>query len=404
MLEPEYILRISEGAEQIAEELHNELIAKIVKRIMHRVGRKENYKLTSIDKWQIEALQESGYLAEDIQKILAEKTNLQIEEIKEAFEDAGIQAMKYDDVIYQNAGLSPVALEQSPYLVRLMQRNFEKTLGEWRNYTGTLAEEAQKLFISECDKAYHLVTSGSMSYTQAVKEAVERIAKDGVMINYPSGHSDTIETATLRCVRTGVAQAAGEITLKRMEEMEWDIVLTSAHLGARVTEKEDFTNHYWWQGKFYSRSGNDKRFPPFSVCGLGDVQGIHGANCRHSFGAGDGIHNPFEKFDSEENKKAYELSQRQRTLERRIRKTKREVMALKEAVDNAPDEATKAAMEEKYQKKSLTLQEQNKAYNDFCAENNLKKQSDRISIAKWDRKQAAQARAAALREKKIQNE
>ena len=48
-----------------------------------------------------------------------------------------------------------------------------------------------------------------------------------------------------------------------------------------------------------------------------------------------------------------------------------------------------------YQKKSLKLQKQNKAYNEFCETNNLRKQDDRISIAKWDRKQAAQARAAA---------
>ena len=48
-----------------------------------------------------------------------------------------------------------------------------------------------------------------------------------------------------------------------------------------------------------------------------------------------------------------------------------------------------------YQKKATLLQKQNKAYNDFCKEKGVPTRADRISIAKWDRSQAAQARAAA---------
>jgi hypothetical protein len=56
-----------------------------------------------------------------------------------------------------------------------------------------------------------------------------------------------------------------------------------------------------------------------------------------------------------------------------------------------------AGDEEMFQKKSALLQRQNAAYNQFCEENGLKKQSERIRIAKWDRSEAAQARAAAKR-------
>lgn len=264
-----------------------------------------------------------------------------------------------------------------------------------------MANAAHELYITECDKAYYKVASGAESWSQAVREAVETIAKDGVTVTYPSGHTDTIETATLRAVRTGIAQATGDITLKRMEETEWDIILTSAHLGARYGDEGDnFTNHHWWQGQFYSKSGNDKRFKPFSVCGLGDVQGILGANCRHSFGPGDGVNNPFKHYDSEENKEAYDLSQRQRTLERRIRKTKREVMGIKEGLDDAKTEASRSELEALYQRKAKLLAKQNKAYNDFCEDNNLKRRAERIAIAQWDRKQAAAARAAARKAKK----
>lgn len=397
MLTPEYLLRTSEGAEDIAEQLHNDIIRRIVKRIMIRLGRGDNYILTATDKWQLEVLQDAGYLLTDIQAEVAKYTALQQIEILEAMEAAGVENLIYDDAIYTAAGLSPLPLKQSPALLRIAHRNYKSTLCEWKNYTQTTAKAAQQLFIQQCDRAYTLVTSGTISYTQAVKEAADVISTQGVEVVYPTGHKDTIETATLRTVRTGVSQMAAEITDSRMDEMNWDIILVSAHLGARVTDKEDYTNHYWWQGKFYSKSGKDLRFPPFSVCNMGDVQGIHGANCRHSHGPGDGVHNPFEHYGSEKNKEAYDLQQRQRTLERRIRKTKRRVMGLKESVDSAPDEPTRQTQQEAYEKVAALLQKQNQTYNQFCKDNDLKRLTDRISIAKWDRKQAAQAAAAVRR-------
>lgn len=395
MLTPDYLLRISEGAEQIASELHSEIVERIVERIAIRLGRGDDYILTPIDKWQLEVLVDAGYLLEDLQELIAKKTRLQRSEIKQAFEDAGVKSADYDDEVYKAAGLSPTPLLQSPHMIRLLQRGYEATQGEWINFTRTTAQAAQQLFIRECDKAYHLVSSGALGYAQAVKEAVDTIAADGVVVTYPSGHTDTIETATLRAVRTGISQSCAEITDARMDEMDWDIILVSAHLGARVTDREDYTNHYWWQGKFYSKSGADDRFPSFEVCGMGDVQGIHGANCRHSHGPGDGVHNPFKQFDAEENAKLYELQQHQRLLERRIRKTKREVMAEKKFVDTVTDPETKSVMETEYQKKAALLQKQNAQYKEFCEKNNLKPLQDRLRIANWDRKQAAAARGAA---------
>ena len=395
MLDPDYLLRISEGAEEIASELHSEILQRIIKRIAIRIGRGDDFILAPVDKWQLEVLQDAGYLREDLEKLISEKTQLELKEIRAAFEDAGVRTLEYDDAVYKAVGLSPTPLLQSPYLVRLLQRGYEATQGEWLNFTRTTADAAQQLFIRECDTAYNLVSSGAVSYTEAVKQAVNRIAADGVTVTYPSGHTDTIETATLRAVRTGISQASAQITDARMDEMEWDIILVSAHLGARVTEAEDYTNHYWWQGKFYSKSGNNPDFPPFSLCGMGNVQGIHGANCRHSHGPGDGVNNPFEKFAAEDNKKLYELQQKQRAMERRIRKTKREVMGLKSALDNLPEGKAKDKLTSNYQRKAAKLVQQNAQYKEFCETNDLKPLQDRLAVARWDRKQASAAAAAA---------
>ena len=398
MLSPDYLARIAEGSEEIASQLHTYIIRQIIDRMMIRIGRGDDCLLTSSDRWRIQILQDAGYLLEDITAELSKVTNRQEKEIKSAMEEAGVKALEYDHKIYEAAGLSPIPLTQSPQLIRLMERNMDATMGEWKNYTRTTAEAAQRLFINECDNAYHLVSSGAVSYTQAVKEAVNNVVSGGVIVHYPSGHKDTIETATVRAVRTGVAQATGDISIKRMEEMDWDIILVSAHIGARTGDGgQNPGNHLWWQGQFYSRTGKDKRFPPFSQTGYGTGEGLCGWNCRHSFGSGDGVNNPYKDIQTADNYKVEQLEKRQRTLERRIRKAKREVMGMQEAVDKCKDESVKFDMKLDLDHKSYLLQRQNKAYNEFCKENDLRTQQERLQIARWNREQAAKARGAARR-------
>ena len=203
MLSPNYLQHIADGSEEIASQLHTYIIRQIIDRMMIRIGRGDDYLLTSSDRWRIQILQDAGYLLEDITAELSKITNRQEKEIKAAMEEAGVKALEYDHKIYEAAGLSPTPLTQSPQLIRLMERNMNATMGEWENYTRTTAEAAQRLFINACDNAYHLVSSGAVSYTQAVKEAVNNVVSGGVIVHYPSGHKDTIETATARAVRTG---------------------------------------------------------------------------------------------------------------------------------------------------------------------------------------------------------
>lgn len=384
MLTPEYLLHATEPAEEIAETLHIDILNRIIERVKARFDRGDDVLLTAIDKWQIETLQQAGFLLDDIQKEIAAATNKMQTEIAEAMEDAGVVALEYDDAVYRAAGLEPVPLVQSPGMIAIMQRDYEATLGEWTNFTQTTAIAAQQTFIRVCDNAYHQAMSGMLSLNQAVSEAVEKLIQDGVYVDYPSGHRDTIETATSRAVRTGISQATAHIQDARLEEMGHDLVLVSSHLGARP-------EHFRWQGKVYSRFGKDPNYPGLvEATEYGSVTGLCGAGCRHNYGPWfPRMGNPFESFDDEANQKRYELEQRQRTLERRIRDTKRQLMGYETAGDTAS-----------YDRKAVLLQKQNKAYNQYCDDNDLKRRSDRISIAKWNRSEAARARAAAKRKEK----
>lgn len=398
MLTPDYLKRVAEGSEAIASSLHNYIIGRLIEAVMIRLGRGEDYLFTSSDRWRIQVLQDAGYLLQDIMQEIAQHTHLQKKEIAEAMEEAEIKAVKYDNSVYASSGITEEALELSPVITRILQRDYEATVGEWSNMTRTTAEAAQSLFISECDNAYNKVMTGAVSYTQAVREAVDIIAQNGVTVKYPTGHRDTIETATARAVRTGIAQAAGDISMERMKEQEWDIILVSAHIGARTGDGgQNPGNHLWWQGQFYSRTGQDKRYPPFSVTGYGTGEGLSGWNCRHSFGPGDGVNNPYKDIETEDNVRLEKLEQRQRALERRIRKIKQMVMGLQTAVDTCKDDTLRMELQEELDQKSYLLQRQNRAYNDFCQSNGLRPLADRLRIAKWGREQAAKARGAAKR-------
>lgn len=427
MLSPEYLRQITEDSEQIAEELHQYIISEIVSRMMARIGRGEDYILTNADAWRIRTLQESGELLEDILTELSKYTKRERQELLEAFEDAGITAMNYDDKIYKAAGLSPVPLEQSPAMIRLMERNMLATMGEWKNFTRTTASAAQRLYIEQCDLAYNHVMTGAAGYTQAIKEAVNNVVSDGVYVEYINKETgkkrrDTIETAVARSVRTGVAQACADIQLTRMKEMGYGLVLTSAHIGSRPS-------HEVWQGQVFSidweklkeikpeffqeRDTPEYRrmleqkasqYPDFiENCHYGEADGICGVNCRHHFSVWvEGMPNPYAELsaqDKADKGKQYEKEQRQRTYERRIRKTKREVLGMQAAVDNCKDEQTRFALQQDLDRKSYLLQKQNAAYKDYCKQNDLRELKDRLMIAKWNRQNAVKARGAAKRYK-----
>ena len=374
MLQPDYLLHITEGAEEIAAQLHADILKRIARRIALRMN--EDYILTAIDKWQIEVLMEAGYLRDDIVKDIARATGLQRAEVRRAFRDAGVTSAGYDDRIFQAAGISTTPILQSPYFVRLMQRNYEATMGVLDNYTRTTADAAQQTFISTMDEIYNAVATGSTGYVQAFTEAIDRLGKTGVIVYYQTGHRDTIETATLRCVRTGISQASAQITDARMDEYDIDLVLVSSHMGARP-------DHQVWQGKIYSRSGKSRKYPDFrSSTGYGTGPGLCGWNCRHSFGPYfEGQGNPFERYNDDKNKKLYELTQQQRNMERTIRHNERRAQTLKSAMDGATSEEAKADIRIKYDRVMGRIREQKAAYNQFCADNELRPLPERLRIA-----------------------
>lgn len=188
-----------------------------------------------------------------------------------------------------------------------------------------------------------------------------------------------------------------------MEIPGCDYVIVSSHFGARVHSMDKVANHAKCWGKIYKVNGSDGYAKNLKEeTGYpSDPRGLCGYNCRHNMAPHfKGDPNPFIQYDSEENKKAYEVSQKQRGMERAIRKSKKECIAYKAALDQCQDNDTYKELLARYERKAATLGKQNKRYIEYSAENNVKTQQERLKVYQWNKDQAAAARGASAKHRK----
>ena len=394
MITPEQFQEIGETLLPLLDDLTEWIARDMIERFMIRFGRGEEKLLTGTDEWQAWVLKQAGGNLDEIQKALAKSTGKSQQEIAKIFKDSGIQAAKADA---EAAAVTFSSL--SPRMMAIITDAYERTVGEISNITRTTAGATNQAFISICDDAYWKVRTGAQSYTAAMLEGVKALGQVQPIVRYPSGHKDTLEVAVLRCIRTGVAQSSGNMTIQQCKDMGWNHVLVSQHLGARVSDTDPIADHAGWQGKVYCIAGKDTQFDNLlDATGYPENPlGLCGYNCRHSFtpflpGVSRNNNKP---IDTEANRRAYELSQTQRAMERRIRAQKRKCAALHTAVKSCEDTAGKAKLQEKYAQSAKRLQDQNAAYTKFCADNDLKPYHERLAVAGWDHSAASTASAAA---------
>lgn len=408
MLDEEYLWNVPDSVVAIWRELEEWIIQDICSRIMAAELYDYN-KIPGVAIWRMNILKEAGMHYSEMIKVIAHITRKSEDEVKKLFEESGIKCLDDEAMVFENQGIEPLSLMESSILKNILQECYDGTNGEIKNFTRTTATKSQKLLIDTLDKAYFEVTTGAKSYTEAIRDAVNVVAQDGATVIYDTGHKDTLETAVRRAVLTGINQGAGKISIANARELGAEYVVVSAHVGARTSE-DPIANHSGWQGKVYKIDGED-HYPNLekSTGFPTNPLGLCGYNCRHTIHAYFlGEKNPFANVvtDKKFSDKQYELSQKQRRMERGIRKSKRILMALQTAIDNCKDEHTKFELQMEYDKAAATLQHQNQKYREFCeenAENGIKTEQERLRTLKWDREQADKARSGAYRHNSAAN-
>lgn len=399
MLSPEYLWSVADPIVDIWEELNREMIKDICERLMS--ADLYDYKhLPGAARYEAWLSNQYGMHYEEMVKVIAKLTKKSEAEVKKLFEEAGLLSLENDQMIYDNHDIPMVDIRNNSSLLQMISEMYSRTNGELKNYTRTTLQNMPDGFYTTMDKAYTAVASGVESYSKAISDAVEELAKEGTHVTYPTGHKDTIEVAVRRAVLTGLNQGAALISLQNAIDNGFEYVVVDAHMGARVNDTDKIANHAGWQGKIFKiegatrKHGNLKEETGFP----GNPLGLCGYNCRHNFYPYTlGDPNPFEKDipDEKENRKAYENSQKQRSMERKIRESKRNLLGLQTCIDNCKDEKAKFELQQKYNEKADRLKKQNKAYKNFCEENGLKTEQERLKAAGWNRKSADYARSGA---------
>lgn len=412
MLPPDYFTNKEDRLLELYRQLEDFILKDITRRLL-AAG-----EMTSTADRLIYKLQMMGESREEIQKKLSEMTGLTCEKLRAILQDAVLTSWEEDASTLRQLGVELSNPLENAAVVRVMDAEYKKSLGELTNLTRTTMEQSQMDLINMLDEADLRVASGAQSYSAVVCDILDRYAGKGIEVLYPTGTKRTLEAAVRCCVVTSMNQTAAQVTNQYIVEAKSEYVLVSAHLGARTQPEGQPTlaGHDNWQGKVYRIVGSEPEYhnllestgydiePGTGIGKVVNPLGLHGYNCRHSHKPWDiRLRNPYVdengnlKIDSEENQKQYELQQKQRAMERAIRKTKRELVTKQQEIDSVAETDVKSILQEDYDKLAVKLTKQNQAYNDFCKDNNLQPQYDRIKAAGFSRKQEKAAREAEKR-------
>lgn len=401
MLEPEYFYGKSDKMVEMYQELEDWILRDIASRLL------KSGDLSGTADRELWKLEQMGLHRQEIIKRLSQLTGKSRNEIRRLLQDSAMTSFSNDSEVLEKVA-QVVPLLQNNDVIQALNAELTKTMGELGNLTRTTMMQSQRDLLNMLNEVDFRVASGLQSYSSAVCEVLDRYAESGVMVNYPTGSRRSLEAAVRCCIVTSMNQTAAEVTNQYIIQHGVEYVVVSQHLGARYNPKDPtgVSSHDWWQGKTYKIHGSEPGFPNLlestgynidfeskrGVCV--NMLGLHGYNCRHSHGPwykelGD---RAFPKLDKEESQKRYDLEQKQRYFERAVRKTKRLLLVKEQELKAFPDNQD---IQSEYDKLSYKLRMQNRQYGEFCAENDLQRQYDRVKVAGFKKEQAKRANGRA---------
>lgn len=394
MLTPDYLQGAPAELEELFLKLEEDIIADICRRIA-----KAGY-LTDSAEHQVLRLRELGAGTEYIKQKISEYSAISDEAVDRLFFDAAQTSDEFYRKAYDKANIGYTPYEYNDFFQQAVTAGVNQTKGELRNFTRSMGfsyrgsngqvrfHGAAEAYRDCLDYAYMQVMTGAVDHNTAIRNATRRLTEGGLQfVDYASGVRCHADVAARRAVLTGLSQMTGKVSEHNAAELGTDIVEVDAHAGARP-------DHAQWQGKWYSLSGKSKKYPSLkAVTGYGTVTGLKGANCRHDFyPVIEGISEP--SYTEEELKNIdpppfeyngktytyYEATQRQRAMERSMRKTKREILAA-DATDD----------KDRFAEKSVLLRRQKEEYGRFSKAAGLSVRNERAQVGGFGHSQASRA-------------
>jgi hypothetical protein len=382
---PELLDALPEELAKLYRGLEDTLLDEICSRL------KAADQLNEVTVQDIRALRSHGIDLKEIEKAIRQTSGISEQKLNKLLDDVVERNQKYYTEIIDLAHVTQPETLVDAATVDTIRR---QTLDTFRNLTasmGFLVDAGRtmlppaKAYQWALDNAVMQIQSGAISYNQAIKTAVKQLADSGLrVVDYESGHRDQIDVAARRAVMTGVNQICAKYTEQSAQYLETPYFEVSAHAGARDKPgPSPWSSHKDWQGKVYSIRAGDIYPSIYDVCGLGAVDGLEGANCRHRRNVW--VEGVSERTYTDEQlahidddlgcdfdgKKytAYEATQMQRRVEREARKLKREKAAYKAAGLHEDETAV-----------NIRLRRLNAKYKAFSVAAGLPEQRERMKV------------------------
>ena len=346
-MKPEELEKMPLRVEKLFYELQNRVMADVVRRI-EKTGR-----ITSTADYQLEKVRIFGSSSEFIESEIKRLTGASDEAIWQLYEDAVDKDYTRNKSLYEQVNARFIPYDENEVMQSWVNAVVSQTKSEISNITQSMGFSIsmggnKKVFtpLSEyyqkyLDAACMDIVTGSFSYNTVLRRVVKEMTASGIRtVDYASGWSNRATVASRRAVMTGVNQLCGKINDRNAEQLKTDYFEVTAHANARPA-------HRSWQGQVYSRKQLAE------VCGLGSVDGLEGANCRHqhlAFVPGISVRSYTDKQLADmarkedipkewrgKSYKGYEATQEQRHMETIMRKQRADVKLLQQGKADAEE-------------------------------------------------------------------
>lgn len=264
---------------RIFSDLEQQIMSDIVRRI------KINGFSTATADWEMTRLQQLGASEKEIRKWVQTALQASEEELGRIYSDEVYRQYTGFQRAYRVKGFEQIPFEDNIPLQQLIEAVKKQVSGEYRSMTGSMGFAIRGLdgkimqtplmdfYRETLDDSVAGIHSGVFSYQAVLEKAVNQMTASGVRwIDYSSGVHNRVDVAARRAVLTGFRQIQGQINQRVASDLGTDFYEVSYHVGARPT-------HQPWQGRVWSMAELQ------SVCGLGSVTGLCGANCYHDYSA-----------------------------------------------------------------------------------------------------------------------
>ncbi|MBF2440350.1 phage minor capsid protein [Listeria seeligeri] len=338
-------------------DLYRALESDIFEQICKRLKAPSN---VNILEWQLEKMAQLKMINNFTIKKVAALTNKSEEEIKQIFRDVDTDAIKsVDDELKEVFDPKPVPTDldriTGAYAAQtfLDLNNFANQTLITTNYgTGSVSIMYQQIINETTAK----VITGIKTFDQALEETIVKFADKGINSAFvdKGGHTWSIERYVATVIRSTLNRSYNELRTGRMGEYGVYTVIMS-------TLMDSAKRCRGCQGKILDMRPPAEAvsgYPSIYMYGYGSASGTLGANCRHSvitFIPGVSTNNQ-PKYETKEMQQRYKMRERQRELERRIRKTKKNVMICEELGSEKLDHYKKLLRTQQAQMRDLFKQ------------------------------------------------